>query len=80
MGTAVGLLVQANNVHHPDLGHRGGNQADFGADELAVQHGGTTIDERHLDGPVRRDLGVAQGLDLCREPLRQLVDLKVHSA
>src|SRR5205807_7387460 len=62
VGAAVGLLVQAHDVHHPDLGDAVGDEVDLGAYEVGVGQGRVPGEEGDLDGPGPVQLLVDQGL------------------
>ena len=76
---AVGLLVEADDVDHADLGDRLGDQVDLRADEVFVGQRRVTGQERHLDRSGRRQLLVHQLLDGGAEALGQRVELEVHA-
>ena len=78
MGASVGLLVEAHDVHHSDLGDRLGDEVDLGADQVLVGQGLGPGQKRHLDGTVGRDLGVDQLGHPLSEPLGQRPELEVH--
>jgi DNA-binding SARP family transcriptional activator/energy-coupling factor transporter ATP-binding protein EcfA2 len=77
--TAVGLLVEADDVDDADLGHGVGDQADLRPDEILVEDGLGAREEAHLDGAVGRELLVDERLHLPREPFRERVELEVHA-
>src|SRR4051795_3589970 len=75
---AVGLLVEPDDVDHPDLRHRLGDHRDLGADQVLVHHGRRAGQERNLDRAVRGQFVVDELLDSWAEALRQWVELEVH--
>src|SRR4029079_3021530 len=76
----VGLLVEADDVHHTDLRDGLGNHRDFGADEILVHHRSRTGKERHFDGAVGSQLVVDELFHTRPEALGQWIELEVHTS
>ena len=79
VGTAVGLLVEADDVDDAQLLDRFGDEAHLGADQVGIEHRLLAGDERDLDGAGPAQLGVDPLLHHGAERLRQGVELEVHA-
>ena len=79
VSAAVGLLVEADDVDHANLGHRLGDHRDLGADQVFVHHSGRAGQERDFDRPVRGQLVVDELLDSGTESFGQRIELEVHA-
>ena len=77
--TAVGLLVEADDVDDADLGDVRRDQADLRADEVRVLEGRVARQELDLDRAVGRDRLVHELLDARREAFGQRIELEVHA-
>src|SRR3954453_17652049 len=76
---AISLLVETDDVDHPNLRHGLRDHRDLRADEILVHHRRRSGQERHFDLPVGGQFVVDELLDARPEPLRQRVELEVHA-
>ena len=76
----VGLLVQADDVHDPDVGHVVRDEVRRGADDVRDRQRVIAGQRPDVDPPAGGDLGVAGGLDRFLEAPGQLGQVKVHAS
>src|SRR5580704_7501556 len=78
VGAAVGLLVQADDVDHPDLLDLRRHQVGGGADDVGQGERLVAGQHAHVDAPPRADLGVAGRLHRVPEALGHVGQVEVH--
>ncbi len=78
MGSAVRLLVEADDVHHPNGIDGLGEKVDLGADEIGIGQRFVPPQEKDLDRMIGGQLLVEAGLDLPPELDGDPLQLEIH--
>ena len=76
MRAAVGLLVEADDVHDTNLFNRLGNQVGFGADQVFIENRRVARQKADLDRAIGDQLGVDLLLDAITETLGERIELE----
>ena len=79
MSPTVGLLVESDDVDHPDLGNGLGNEGHLGTNEISVLQGRLTGKEVDANGAIGRDLGVDELFDTNGETFGDGIEFEVVS-